>query len=38
VGEYPDHDNAIALLREVVAQGVTYVDTADVYGRIQMKN
>jgi len=31
-GEYPDHDNAIALLREVVAQGVTYVDTADVYG------
>jgi pyridoxine 4-dehydrogenase len=31
-GEYPDHDGAIALLREVVAQGVTYIDTADVYG------
>jgi aryl-alcohol dehydrogenase-like predicted oxidoreductase len=31
-GDYPDHDRAIALLREVVAQGVTYIDTADVYG------
>ena len=31
-GDYPDHDKAIALLREVVAQGVTYLDTADVYG------
>jgi aryl-alcohol dehydrogenase-like predicted oxidoreductase len=31
-GEYPDHDKAIDLLREVVAQGVTYIDTADVYG------
>ena len=31
-GEYPDHDKGIALLREVVAQGVTYIDTADVYG------
>jgi aryl-alcohol dehydrogenase-like predicted oxidoreductase len=31
-GEYPDRDGAIALLREVVAQGVTYIDTADVYG------
>jgi pyridoxine 4-dehydrogenase len=31
-GEYPDRDRAIALLREVVAQGVTYIDTADVYG------
>jgi aryl-alcohol dehydrogenase-like predicted oxidoreductase len=31
-GEYPDHDKGIALLREVVAQGVTYLDTADVYG------
>jgi pyridoxine 4-dehydrogenase len=31
-GEYPDHDNAVALLREVVAAGVTFIDTADVYG------
>jgi pyridoxine 4-dehydrogenase len=31
-GDYPDHDQAIGLLREVVAQGVTFIDTADVYG------
>jgi pyridoxine 4-dehydrogenase len=31
-GDYPDRDKAVALLREVVAQGVTYIDTADVYG------
>jgi pyridoxine 4-dehydrogenase len=31
-GEYPDHDKAINLLREVVASGVTFIDTADVYG------
>jgi pyridoxine 4-dehydrogenase len=31
-GGYPDHDNGVALLREVVAQGVTFIDTADVYG------
>ncbi len=31
-GEYPDHDRGVALLREVVAAGVTYIDTADVYG------
>lgn len=31
-GEYPDHDKGIALLREVVAEGVTFIDTADVYG------
>src|SRR3984885_1085408 len=31
-GEYPDHDKAIGLLREVVTQGMTYIDTADVYG------
>jgi pyridoxine 4-dehydrogenase len=31
-GEYPDHDRAISLLREVVTQGVTFIDTADVYG------
>jgi aryl-alcohol dehydrogenase-like predicted oxidoreductase len=31
-GEYPDHDGAISLLREVVASGVTFIDTADVYG------
>ena len=31
-GEYPYHDKAIDLLREVVNSGVTFVDTADVYG------
>src|SRR5512132_3400598 len=31
-GEYPDHDKGVALLREVVAEGVTYIDTADAYG------
>ena len=31
-GEYPDRDRAIALLREVVDAGVTFIDTADVYG------
>ena len=31
-GEYPDHDKGVALLREVVDSGVTFIDTADVYG------
>jgi aryl-alcohol dehydrogenase-like predicted oxidoreductase len=31
-GEYPDRSKAIALLRDVVAAGVTFIDTADVYG------
>jgi pyridoxine 4-dehydrogenase len=31
-GAYPDQAKGIALLREVVAQGVTFIDTADVYG------
>jgi len=31
-GEYPDHDGGIALLRAVVDAGVTFIDTADVYG------
>jgi pyridoxine 4-dehydrogenase len=31
-GEYPDRAGAIALLREAVASGVTFIDTADVYG------
>jgi aryl-alcohol dehydrogenase-like predicted oxidoreductase len=31
-GDYPDHDKGVTLLREVVAAGVTYIDTADVYG------
>src|SRR3954463_15219757 len=31
-GEYPDHDQGIALLREFVAAGVTFIDTADAYG------
>ena len=31
-GEYPDHDKGVALLREVVAAGATFIDTADAYG------
>jgi pyridoxine 4-dehydrogenase len=31
-GEYPDRDQGIALLRQVVDEGVTFIDTADVYG------
>jgi pyridoxine 4-dehydrogenase len=31
-GEYPDRAGGIALLREVVGSGVTFIDTADVYG------
>jgi pyridoxine 4-dehydrogenase len=31
-GEYPDRDGAIALLRGVVESGITFIDTADVYG------
>src|SRR6201994_1705592 len=31
-GDYPDHEGGIALLRHVVASGVTFIDTADVYG------
>jgi len=31
-GEYPDHGKGVALLREVVAAGVTFIDTADAYG------
>src|SRR3954452_24656367 len=31
-GAYPDHDKGIALLQEVVRGGVTFLDTADVYG------
>jgi aryl-alcohol dehydrogenase-like predicted oxidoreductase len=31
-GEYPDHDGGIAVLRRVVESGVTFIDTADVYG------
>jgi aryl-alcohol dehydrogenase-like predicted oxidoreductase len=31
-GEYPDHEGGIALLRAVVDAGVTFIDTADVYG------
>jgi pyridoxine 4-dehydrogenase len=31
-GEYPDHDQGVALLRQVVDEGVTFIDTADVYG------
>lgn len=31
-GEYPDRNKGIALLREVINQGVNFIDTADVYG------
>ena len=31
-GAYPDYDKGIALLRDVVKAGVTFIDTADVYG------
>jgi aryl-alcohol dehydrogenase-like predicted oxidoreductase len=31
-GDYPDRDAGIALLREVIERGVTFIDTADVYG------
>jgi aryl-alcohol dehydrogenase-like predicted oxidoreductase len=31
-GEYPDHDQGVELLRQVVHEGVTFIDTADVYG------
>ena len=31
-GEYPDHDQGVELLRQVVDEGVTFIDTADVYG------
>lgn len=31
-GDYPDHDRGVALLRQVVEAGVTFIDTADVYG------
>lgn len=31
-GPYPDHERGLALLRAVVAEGITFIDTADVYG------
>jgi pyridoxine 4-dehydrogenase len=31
-GPYPDHDDAIRVLRGVVEAGITLIDTADVYG------
>lgn len=31
-GEYPDRDGAVALLRAALQAGVTFIDTADVYG------
>jgi aryl-alcohol dehydrogenase-like predicted oxidoreductase len=31
-GDYPDRAGAIALLRAAVEEGVTFIDTADVYG------
>ena len=32
MGPPADHDGAIAVLREAVAQGVTHIDTSDYYG------
>ena len=31
-GDYPDREGGIALLKEVVACGVNFIDTADTYG------
>jgi pyridoxine 4-dehydrogenase len=31
-GDYPDRDAGMALLRSVVELGITFIDTADVYG------
>ncbi|RKR86484.1 aryl-alcohol dehydrogenase-like predicted oxidoreductase [Micromonospora pisi] len=31
-GPYPDHDGGVALLRALLDEGVTFIDTADVYG------
>ena len=31
-GEYPDREGGIALLRDAVEAGVSFIDTADVYG------
>jgi pyridoxine 4-dehydrogenase len=31
-GDYPDHDQGVELLRQVVDEGMTFIDTADVYG------
>lgn len=31
-GDYPDRDGGIALLRNAVEAGITFIDTADVYG------
>jgi aryl-alcohol dehydrogenase-like predicted oxidoreductase len=31
-GEYPDREGGVQLLRQVVEAGVTYIDTADMYG------
>ncbi|MEV4604762.1 aldo/keto reductase [Amycolatopsis sp. NPDC049253] len=31
-GEYPDRDTGIAVLRAAVEAGITFIDTADVYG------
>jgi pyridoxine 4-dehydrogenase len=31
-GDYPDRDAGVALLRKAVELGITFIDTADVYG------
>jgi aryl-alcohol dehydrogenase-like predicted oxidoreductase len=37
-GEYLDRDGGIALLRHVVEAGVSYIDTADMYGPTPMNS
>ena len=37
-GAHPDHDKGIALLREVVKAGVTFIDTAECTARTPTKS
>jgi aryl-alcohol dehydrogenase-like predicted oxidoreductase len=35
---YPDKSEFITLIRQAVELGVTFFDTVEVYGHLQMKN